>query len=768
MVPNGHDRTPPSNTTTLDAQDRSERNGPIRHDAPDGDAQLGRRIGPYRIERLIARGGMGRVYLAVREDDYAHRVALKLVDRGPENLALLDRFIQERQILARLEHANIARIFDGGTTAEALPYFVMEYIEGEPIDRYCETRGFDLRQRLEPFLQICHVVHFAHQNLVVHRDLKPGNILITPDGTPKLLDFGIAKPLDPEAENPEVPHGLPPLTPAYASPEQLLGQPVTTASDIYSLGVVLYHLLAGRGPYTLSGASSRQMIRRVCGGDPPPPSTVAVSKGGHRITAELDAIVAKAMHKKSEQRYASATQLAEDIERHLANLPVEAYPGGWRHRAAKYARRHKTQIVIVLVIAVFALTVTFLWRRAVGEEKLAQQAHADAEAAHVRTKTALQRSERVSLYLEELLEAADPYAGNLTVRQVLDQGREKLATGLAEEPEIRAELLTTLGTIYNNLSLYDEARELKEEALRTRLAADPADRPELATDLNNLGRLDYDLGDYATAERHFRDALAMWRRLGAEEETLLGLRNLAATLTQTGRHDEALGLHHEILDTVRRLTGEDSVEVARSLHSLAVLHRTRGQPAVAEPLLRRALEIYSELLGPEHTRSASVLATLGRVLHALEQTGEARQSFEHALAIRLELLGEDHVLVANTRKNLAALLLDLGETERAGELLEKSLAVLRQAKPEDDWTVADAESLWGRYLVALGRYAEGEPLLIGGYERIRHAKGDADIATRQARQRIVALYEQWGDNAKGAAFAQAAPLVEDSSAPRRP
>lgn len=738
----------PSGETTLNAEPGSgspSGTRPLAPAAPGGDPNLGRRIGPYRVERLIARGGMGRVYLAVREDDYEQHVALKLVDRGPENLKVIDRFYRERQILARLEHPNIARIFDGGTTAEALPFLVMEYVEGARVDRYCDEHDLDLRQRLRLFQEICHIVQFAHRNLVVHRDLKPGNILVTADGTPKLLDFGIAKILESATDAAETWPGPGPLTPDYASPEQLIGDPVTTASDVYSLGVLLYLLVSGGVPYRLEGRGVAEMAKAVCRVDPPPPSEVCPPAQRRLLAGDVDAIVAKAMRKKPEERYASASQLAEDIRRHLADLPVDAHPGTWRERTQKSLRRHKVAVAVVAIILGLAVTTTILWRQAVDKERT-------AAAARDRAEQSLLRAERVSAFLEELFKAGDPDAGDLTVGEILDRGREKLTGELTDEPEIRAELLTTLGTVYNNLSRYEEARELKEEALENRLAADPSDRRDLAADLNNLGRLHYDLGDYAAAEDRFRAALAMWRRLGDEEAAVTGLRNLAAALNQSGRHEEALELHGRLLEAQRRLFGEDHVEVGKSLHGLAVLYRHRGEPELAEPLLRQALAIFIARLGPHHTRVAAVRSTLGRVLHDLGRHQEARESLELALATRLELLGEGHVRVANTRKNLAALLLDLGETTAAGELLEKALAVLRAKKPAGDWTIADAESLWGAVLTARGRFAEAEPRLIDGYRTIRAVKGDDDIATAKAKRRVLALYEAWNEDGKAAAF----------------
>ncbi len=697
-----------------------------------GDPNLGRRVGPYRIERRLAGGGMGIVYLAVREDDFEQRVALKLVRPKLGTVEVLRRFYEERQILARLQHPSIARILDGGTTGDALPFFAMEYVEGEPIDRYCENHGLALARRLELFREVCAAVHFAHQNLVVHRDLKPGNILVTPEGVPKLLDFGIAEILGAAPEAADAP-GEHPMTPDYASPEQILGQPVTTASDVYSLGVLLYRLVSDRSPYHMAGLDAQRRAERIRGSEPKPPSAAVDRPLARRLAGELDAIVQKAMHKEPGRRYASALQLAEDLRRHLADLPVEAFAGSWFYRARKLARRHRWAVAVAWLVVVFALTATVLWRQAVHQR-------AQAERAQL-------RAEKVSTFLADLFRSADPDMArgeSLTVREVLDRSREKLAGELAQEPEIRAELLTTLGTVYNNLALYREARELKQAALHSRLAADPGDRPDLAADLNNLGRLDYDLGSYAAAEERFREALAMWQRLGDEAGVVVALRNLAAVLMQRGETAQALELHARVLEIQRRLYGSEDPEVAATLYSLGALHRIRGEPEKAEPILRRALGIYSQSFGPRHTRIAAVESSLGRVLYALGRLPEAREHHERALGIRRELLGDDHVEVANSGKHLAAVLLAQGEAEAAGQLLETALDVLRRKRPEGDWMIADAGGVWGSYLAARGRSAEAEPHLLAGYHTLREVKGKDHADTREALRRLNLLYEARG------------------------
>lgn len=743
-----------SDDETLETLDDNTREWKSTVSAPGGSEteppDPGRRVGPYRIERLIAQGGMGAVYLATRQDDFEKRVALKLVRPELKTAEIVRRFAAERQILARLEHPNIASVFDGGTTDDAMPFFVMEYVEGIPVDRYCDERSLSLRRRLELFRKICVAIHFAHQNLVVHRDLKPSNILVTSEGIPKLLDFGIAKILTPSGAEPR--DDKAPMTPSYASPEQLRGEAVTTASDVYSLGVLLYRLVSGESPYRrdqegLDRADPARWVDIVCRQEPRWPSVAAHDAGidprlPRRLEGDLDAIVLKAMRKKPEERYASALQLAEDLECHLDDLPVRAHAAGWLYRARKLARRHRTALVVAILVVGLAITSTGLWRRAVHQQIATEKARLEAQT--------------VSDFLERLFESADPEMAQgeaLTLREVLDLGREKLADGeLADTPEVRAEVLTTLGTVYNNLALFGPARELKEEALRTRLEADPGDRADLASDLNNLARLDYDLGDYAGAERRFREALAMWRRLGDENDTALALNNLANTLGNQGRFDEAAELQEEALELRRRLFGPESDEVAVSLYSLGALHRIGGDTERAEPLLRRALAIYTRRYGREHTWVARVLNSLGRVLHAEGRLEEGRGHLEEALAIRRRILGEEHVAVAASAKNLAAVLLDQGEAATAGPLLEGALATLHQAKPPGDGAILAAESVWGTYLMQSGRRDEAEPILVESYRALREVRGEHHAQTREARRRVVAFYEAHGEKEKAAAF----------------
>ena len=519
------------------------------------------RVGPYRIERLVGSGGMGMVFLAVREDDFEQRVALKVVGHGLNSEEILARFYNERQILAHLEHPGIARILDGGVTEDGRPYFAMQFVEGERIDRYCDQHDLDLRQRLELFCKVCDVVQFAHQNLVVHRDIKAGNILVSEDGTPCLLDFGIAKVLDPQRtpQPLETATGLSPMTPAYASPEQVLQEPITTASDVYSLGILLYRLLVGHPPYNLEGRSLAEMIDVICRQEPERPSLsvgreqvpwsderpteftrigegdeVEVSKDAPTLpertlqrrrkdlSGDLDAIVLRALRKEPPLRYGSAASLAEDIRRHLQGLPVLARQGSGIYHLEKFVRRHKILLGVMLLILAFAITSTVLWREAVQERIQAKEQQA--------------RSERVIDFLESLFKDAHPdvtQGKEMTVLELLARGRDRVHRVLVEDPELQAELLGTLGTVHGDLGLYDEAEELKREALIVRRQNDSRDRPGLAKDINGLASQLYSQGDYEEAERLFREALAMRKRLGQKDRRAGGRKDDGCTQRQT-------------------------------------------------------------------------------------------------------------------------------------------------------------------------------------------------------------------------------------------
>jgi tetratricopeptide (TPR) repeat protein len=712
---------------------------PLATDGGRADPEIDRRLGPYRLVELLGRGGMGAVYRAVREDDFEQQVAVKLIRRELARGSVLHRFHAERAILARFDHPSIARLFDGGTTDDGRPYLVMERVDGLPVTEYCDVHRLSTARRLELFRQIVLTVAYAHQNLVVHRDLKPANILVTAEGVPKLLDFGIAKLLDPEGGQ-ESTTGSRALTPRYASPEQIDGEGVSTVSDVYSLGVLLYQLLTGRLPCGLDDCTPHDVPRRICETPPDRPSTVVTDtvasvrdgsprKLRRRLAGDVDAIVLKALRKEPRQRYASAEQLAADLRRHLQGLPVQARRGAWTYRVGKLARRYRWAVAALVLILSSSVVSTVQWRRAEQERR---QAVAERD-----------RSERVSKLMKNLIKSANPDVAQgreLTAREILEEGREQLADVLEKDPELAATLAGALGDVYRNLGVYDEALELLEHAARLRRALHPEGHEKLAVALNDLAGVHYYLEHSDAAVRLFREALAMRRRVGQEPPAIArGLSNLASALKQQGDWDEAAELYAAALAIREEVFGPDAAEITSSLYALGALDFERGNLERAPELLRRALAIRVAVLGERHTRVATVESTLGRVLHARGELAEAETLQRRALASRRELLGEEHVGVAVTRRDLAAVLLERGQLAEADELIQVALASLRRLEPPDDWSIAAAESVWGGCLAARGRFEEAEPLLARSLAALVAAKGEASIYTRQARARLDAL-----------------------------
>lgn len=436
---------------------------------------------------------MGSVFEAYRvDDDSRKRVALKTISVGRSQPGIVERFRRERRILARLEHRNIAALLDGGITPEGAPYFAMEYVAGEPIDEYCRAHQLSLRERLQLMRQVCGAVHFAHQSLVVHRDLKPGNILVTADGTVKLLDFGIAKVLVADDERGAPVHDVTgvepsPYTLAYASPEQLLGAPVTTASDVYALGVVLFAVVTGSHPFRGAGATTTAMRQRIL--TDAPPSTGSSS--------DLDAIIGRAMHKDHSRRYSSAEQLGDDLRRLMDGLPVLAQPDSLGYRALKFARRNRVGVIatalsVVSLIAAFAISV--------------RQARAAADERD-RARFEAAKANRVTQFVQDMLRSADPRASGpgLTVAAALANAAQRADSSLSAEPEILASVQTAIGLSYLGLGQYQDAERLLQRALALRRTLGPEAANETAASLRNLATVYSERGELAPADSLFED-----------------------------------------------------------------------------------------------------------------------------------------------------------------------------------------------------------------------------------------------------------------------
>lgn len=735
---------------------------------PEGELPDGGRVGPYRIVGEIGRGGMGRVYCAIRADaEYEKEVAVKIVATvGAHELSR--RFRAERQILAHLDHPNIAKLLDGGTTEDGRPFFVMDYVRGLPVDSFCTERKLSIPQRLRLFQTVCSAVHFAHQNLVVHRDLKPGNILVTAEGVPMLLDFGIAKLLDPGVAPPSTTElGLRPMTLESASPEQVRGDPITTASDVYSLGILLYRLLTDRSPYRASPEDHRAFERAVCDEQPERPSVAAFGRdAGRRLAGDLDTIVLKAIHKEPSRRYTSADELSADIERYLAGHPVAACGDSPAYRAGKFARRHRVGVsvaaAVILLVLGFAATVTVLLARAEQERD---------------------RAEAVSAFLEELFQEPDPSRARgetVTAREVLDRGRAKMTSELDSEPQTKAALLETMGRVYRRLGLLEEAQSLLRSALKLQKSSAGLERattlinlglvelergkaaeaepllregiailrrsretesPDYAGALNNLAALAEHRSHYSEAEALYREALALKRKVvgNSSEEVALGLNNLAGALLAQGKAAPAEGLYREALALRRRLYGpKPHPEVATSLNNLASLLEDRGERTEAETLYREALSMRRKLYGARHPRVAQSLNNLAFLLLAESRPEDAEPLSREALSIADESLPETHLNRGIFRRNLAAVLAAQGRGREGEALTHEALRIFRAAEAPR-WRIADVESVLGSCLAAQGRLEEAEPLLVKSHAVLEEDPGAAAYA-RQAQKRLEELH----------------------------
>jgi eukaryotic-like serine/threonine-protein kinase len=705
------------------------------------------RIGPFRVVRAIGEGGMGQVFLGERADgQFEQRVALKLIRHGTPGL--VRRFLEERRILALLEHPHIARLIDGGITPGGLPYFAMEYIEGEPIDAYCRTRDLSLEERLALFADVCEAVSYAHQHLIIHRDLKPSNILVTVDGQVKLLDFGIAKLLGAQATGTDVTHAeYRVMTPDVAAPEQIRGGPVSTATDVYSLGVLLYQLLSGERPYDLRGRSAAEIEHIVCEFEPPRPSAKAPAPLARRLRGELDLIVMTALRKDEARRYQSPAALAQELQRFLRGHPILAKADRASYRVRKFIGRHRTSV------AAAALLVVALAGAASRERVLRTRAEVEARKAR-----------EVGGFLVGVFDVADPFAiaqpdgGSVTARELLDRGAARIDSTLVDVPEAQAELRSVLGRVYSNLGLYDKATPLLERALAQRDSLHGPRHASVATDKSLLGAALARQDRYDEAEPLLRDALAQRRRLlgDAHASTAESLENLATLLEERGDHDAAEPLHREALTIRRALFGDTAAVVATSLNNLGLIHYRKGEYDQADTLYRQSLGIQVRALGEDHPLTAQTMQNLAQTLQLRGKVAEAEPYFRRSLAAKRKALGDAHPSVTIGLNNLAHLVARvLGRLEEGEALTREALALDRRIFGDRHSFVAQSLSNLAVILGLKGEFTEAEQLarealemnrsLLGGRHRavasnygalaqIRYQRGDTDDALRLMRE----------------------------------
>jgi len=675
------------------------------------DLWLGCELGSFRLTRRIGTGGMSRVYEGERIDEQVRqRVAVKLIRVGyDESARFRRRFRNERQILANLEHPGIARFLDGGETEDGRPFFVMELIEGDPLDVYCAD--LDLPARLDLFQKVCDAVSYAHGNLVVHRDLKPGNILVTAEGQPKLLDFGIAKLVRPDpgtTSRETTQHGLVMMTPAYASPEQVRGEPVTTATDIYSLGVVLYEILCGEKPYALEGGRPGRAEVIILEEEPEPPSVRAARSGDRRLArllrGDLDTIALQALRKEPSRRYGTVAQLKGDLEAQRDGQPITARPNTLAYRLDRFARRHRWGI------AAFAVALFLVGAWAV-----------TAISAAARLARERDHAARVSEMLMDMFAIADPSearGSTITGRELLDRGAARLSE-LEDQSETHATMADTLAGLYFRLGLYDRADALYHISLKSWRALGPGFADRAVESLNNLGNAQAARGDFEEAARTFAASLHARRGIYGEEheEIALALNNLALVYHDLGDYDRAEPLYRESIAMDARLFGAGHANVAIgegnlglllidraryeeasellsgvlakgeqegpgrlfTLEKLALAYGAMGRRAEAEALIRETLAGRRAHHGEAHPLVARSMVRLAELLGDRGALTEAERLARDAIALRRDRLGDGHVETASAKAVLARISIDAGRAEEAVVLVEEAVVIYRDA-----------------------------------------------------------------------------------------
>jgi serine/threonine protein kinase/tetratricopeptide (TPR) repeat protein len=664
------------------------------------DRLIGTRVGPYRVVSILGHGGMSTVYRGERDDSqYQQTVAIKVLQHATLHPRLRSRLHSERHILATLDHPSIARLIDSGDLEDGTPYLVMEHVDGESVDVYCDSRTLFIRERLELFIQICAAVQYAHRNLVVHRDIKPSNIFITAEGAPKLLDFGIAKLLAPESLS----HTLPVtrlqermLTPENAAPEQVLGRPITTATDIYGLGVLLYQLVTGRSPYRLLSFSQLQLERAICMDDPVRPSQMVISKlSGEkdadrsrisdrrglspqrlraRLSGDLDAIIAMAMRKEPDRRYPSVEAFADDLNRHLLGQPVRARHGDWRYGTAKFLRRHL--LAVAAVAAVFTGLTLFagvmLWE------------NRRIELARNATAQERDRAQLVSAFLVDVFSQADPFNAQgrdpPTAKDLLDRGADKISGNLTLQPEVRAQLLESIGLAYRHQNLSERAIPLFEQAVAIRRQERPLDNGHVAVALANLASALTDHGDLISAEAYLQQAVTL-----PESGGELRAVETADILVQFGNFElqaksdaaRAAELFGKALNIYRGAIGEQNLPVAATLNGLATAAVWVSDYPLAEHYQREALGIFQATVSRNHPDNAVALATLGYILTQREKFQEAERVLNEALQIERNVFGADTPRIAQIEADLGILYDKEGDLPRAIAATQNALKITR-------------------------------------------------------------------------------------------
>lgn len=750
----------------------------------DRDASLaGVIIGSYTLMSRIGTGGMGSVWLGRRSDGrYEGSVAIKLLNAALVGRSGEERFRREGVILARLSHPHIAHLIDAGVSNTGQPYLVLEYVDGEHIDTYCDEQRLSIPKRVRLFLDVLSAVSHAHSSLIVHRDLKPSNVLVTQTGTVKLLDFSIAKLMEEDAMSRLTQDAGAVLTPKYAAPEQVSGGQITTGADVYSLGVLLYELVSGQHPYGASAQSSADFTRAIVERDALPLSaafakasaetrslaaaqrSTTPDRMARALGKELETILNKALKKAPAERYGAVAELTDDLRRYLDDKPITARPDTVRYRAAKFVRRHRRGLFVTAaaIAGIVGMTALYAWRVTTERDRAQVQA---------------EKASRVSELLRSVLITADPYrdpdrsadAGAPNSRLILDTLATRISTELNDQPEVQAEMMTVIGRTYERLGLLDRALPLLERALEIgrqsfRLpdarvaqtlndlgvlhrrmgspAASPAllleglamrraltgnDDKDVAVTLSEYGRTLRELGRFAESEGPTREALAIRAKLFGDEhrETATNKSDLGALMLDLGKIDEAERLFRENLDTTERLLGSEHPNSAAAKNYVGMVLAIKGNLVEAERLQREALDTRRRVFGAANPEAAYAVQSLASTLEMRGRIPEAERLLANAYAQVLAASSADNPRVVSMAVDLARVRVAAGRAASVEATLRPALSVRQRIYPEGHWRIAEVQALLGAAVAALGRVDEARALMLAAGRGLSPVPGRA-------------------------------------------
>ncbi|MFH5884778.1 tetratricopeptide repeat protein [Halalkalibaculum sp. DA3122] len=705
-------------------------------DQERSSTMIGQQVGSYCITELISHGGMGSVFLAERADhQFEHQVALKLIRRGmdtPDNRA---RFQRERAILANLTHSNIARMYDGGITDEGLPYFIMEYVDGVPIDAYCRQHELSLNERLELFESVCSAVQHAHANLVIHRDLKPANILVDSEGSVKILDFGIARLLDQDKSDQTIFQtraGAQVLTLGYAAPEQLSDAPVTTASDIYALGTLFYKLVTGSAPFDLKKKSIGEIEEIIKQQSPEPPS-IKNPEWERMLKEDLDAIILKTLRKEAERRYNSAGELLEDLRRYQRGLPVAAHADTFRYNVSKFIKRHKATLSAAALILALITGISIAYTYQIAEQR--NRARLESE-----------RATKMTDFLLSLFEANNPRVSvgqDFPVSEIISRGLDEL-NNKSITTSNRALLLGAIGQIQLNIGQTGEAQKTINQAYT--LAMDSLDLQDasIADIVTVYGNWHRAAANVDSAIYFFRKADSLYRswEVTGSEAYRVNMLNLGDAYIEEGRYQEAL----EILTATGDFP-EDTIESMHNksyqLNNLAIVHSRLGDYSKALDYYERSLELKEKIYEPDNPELALSYHNIAIVYMRRDLSRKAYQLFQKAYQIRKKTLGPDHSLVGSTLSGLATVANDIGKSEEAATYHRESVRILKEKFGDGHYRPAMAMRNYGSYLIDSEEYTQAGEILNTAHNIISENYGADHVYNAYILNIKAKLYSHW-------------------------